>query len=205
MENADEKILSQRAAMEEFQKQRFAKETIEEENKQSIFDRRININKIPVSFSERILLDGQIGLWMPDDFEELTPEAIGEIYLLGNKPELVLGNTYLNFSIGFHYTDHEVPDEYMGEFVKLAQMMLEKAGPKVNIYGKKVKKCGNHTVSSMELVSHTITDAVYNILFFSSLNGRILIGFINFNYKFLKRYKSIAQEILQSLRFIEEE
>ena len=38
MENMDEKIIKQRAAMEEFEKQRFSKETIEKENEQSIFE-----------------------------------------------------------------------------------------------------------------------------------------------------------------------
>jgi hypothetical protein len=201
----DEKILKQKEAMEQFEKQRFSKETIEEENKQSIFDGTIQINQIPVSFSERLLLDGSIGIWMPGDFEPLSQEAINAIYLLGNKPDMVFGNTYLNFSVGFHYTDHEVPEEYMGEFGKLAKVLLERMGPKTHIYGQKVRKVGEHTISTLELVSHTVTDSVYNIMFFSSLNRRVLIGFINFNYKYFNRYHSIAEEMLQSFRFTKEE
>ena len=62
---------------------------------------------------------------------------ISAIYLLGNKPQIVWGNTYLNFSLGFHYTEHKVPNEFMGDFAKIAKMMLEKTGPKVTIYGIK--------------------------------------------------------------------
>ena len=102
MENMDEKIIKQRAAMEEFEKQRFSKETIEKENEQSIFEGTIEVNKIPVKFSERLLFDGQIGIWMPEDFEELSQENIDAIYLLGNKPDMVFGNSYLNFSLGFN-------------------------------------------------------------------------------------------------------
>lgn len=205
MKNVDEKILRKREEMEEFERQRFAKETIEEEKKQSIFDGTVRIHKIPVKFSERVLLDGKAGMWMPDDFEELTKEAVEAIYLLGNKPDVVFGNAYLNLSVGFHYTNHELPDEYMGEFGKLARMILEKMGPKTNIYAQKVRKAGNHTISHLELVSHTVTDAVYNIMFFGSLEGRVLIGFINFHYKYLDRYHVIAEEMLQSFRFMEEE
>lgn len=205
MKNVDEKLLKQREKMEEFERQRFAKETIEEEKKQSIFDGTVRIHKIPVKFSERTLLDGKVGMWMPEDFEELTPEAVEAIYILGNKPDVVFGNTYLNLSVGFHYTNHEVPDEYMGEFGKLARMILEKMGPKTRIYAQKVRKVGEHTISHMELVSHTVTDAVYNIMFFCSIEGRILIGFINFNYKYFDRYHVVTEEMLQSFRFIEEE
>lgn len=205
MGNVDEEILKQREAMETFEKERFSKETIEKENAQSIFDGEIEVNKIPVRFSERELLDNRIGIWMPDDFEELPPETIAAIYLLGNKPDMVFGNSYLTFSIGFHYTEHEVPNEYMGDFAKIARMILDKSGPKVKILSEKVRQTGRHTVSSLELLSHTITDTVYNVMFFSSLEGRVLIGFINFNYKFKDRYRPIAKEILQSFRFVEEE
>ncbi len=205
MKHVDEKILLQKEKMEEFEKQRFAKETVEEEKKQSIFDGTVRIHKVPVRFSERMLLDGKAAMWMPDDFEELTPEAVKAIYILGNKPDVVFGNAYLNLSAGFHYTSHEVPEEYMGEFGKLAKMILAKMGPKVKIYGQKVRREGEHTISHIELVSHTVTDAVYNIMFFSSLEGRMLIGFINFHYKYFDRYHVIAEEMLQSFHFIEEE
>lgn len=205
MGNVDEEILKQREALEAFEKQRFSKETIEKENTQSIFDGEIEINKIPVRFSERALFDDRIGIWMPEDFEELPPETIAAIYLLGNKPDMVFANSYLTFSIGFHYTEHEVPNEYMGDFSKIARMILDRSGPKVKILSEKVRQTGRHTVSSLELLSHTVTDTVYNVMFFSSLEGRVLIGFINFNYKFQERYRPIAKEILQSFRFLEEE
>lgn len=205
MGSIDETILKQRKAMEEFEKQRFSKETIEEEKQQSIFEGSININKIPVTFSERALFDDRVGIWMPEDFESLPREAIAAIYLLGNKPELVFGNSYLNFSVGFHYTEHEVPNEYMGDFSKITRMILEKSGPRVRIMSEKSKRIGTHRMSSLELISHSITDTVYNIMFFTSLEGKVLIGFINFNYKYQERYIPIAKEILQSFRFLEDE
>ena len=204
MKNVDEEILKQRAAMEEFEKQRFSKENVEEENKQSIFDGELLINKIPVTFEEKLLLNEKIGIWMPQDFEAISEEDIAAIYLLGNKPQLVMANTYLNFSVGFNYTQHEVPNEYMGDFLKIAKLTLERCGPKVRSLSEKVRQVGRHTVSCMEFISHTVTDSVYNMMFFCSLEGRVLIGFINFNYKFRNRYQAIAKEMVQSFRIVEE-
>lgn len=204
MEHMDEKILKHRAAMEEFERQRFLEETIEEENKHSIYEGTIEVNKIPVTFSKRLLFDGQAGIWMPEDFEELSQENINAIYLLGNKPDVVFGNSYLNFSIGFRHTEHQVPEEYMGEFGSLAAMILEKMGPKTNIYTKRSEVKGKHTISRLELTSHTVTDTVYNMMFFSSFQERVLLGFLNFPYRFYKRYKPMADEILESFCFEED-
>lgn len=205
MANIDESILKKKQAIEEFEKQRFSKETVEEENKQSIFNKEITINSIPVKFSARKLLDNQIEIWMPEDFEGLPPEAIAAIYLLGNKPDLVFGNSYLNFSIGFRYTEHEIPNEYMGDMLSIVKLTLERTGPKVRILSEKKRQVGKHMVSSLQLISHTVTDAVYNIMFFCSLQGRMLMGFINFNYKYRERYIPIAEEILQSFHIVEDE
>lgn len=205
MKNVDEEILKQRAAAEQFEKMRYSEETIDKENEQSIFQGEIVINQIPVTFQEKLLINEKVGVWMPEDFEAIPEEAIAQIYLLGNKPELVMGNSYLNFSIGFHYTEHEVPNEYMGDFLKIARLMLERCGPKVRIMSEKVRQVGNHTVSTLELISHTISDSVYNIMFYSSLEGKILIGFINFSNRFTKRYLPIAREMVESFRFVEDE
>lgn len=205
MENVDEKILKQKSMMEEFEKQRFSAENIEEENKKSIFDGTIEIHKIPVTFGERKVLDDMVAIWMPEDFEEFTREEIDAIYILGNKPDVVYGNSYLNLSVGFHHTSNEVPNEYMGEFLKIARLILERVGPKVKVYSEKVRKKGNYTISSMEFISHSITSAFYNVMFFCSINSRVFIGFINFDYKYLNRYKSIAEEMLESFRVIEDD
>lgn len=205
MEQADEKILRQRAAAEEFKKQRFSEETIEEENRQSIFDGTISINKIPVTFAERLLFDSSVGIWLPTDFAEWPKKEIEKYYVLGSKPDFVLGNGYLDFSVGFHHTSNEVPNEMMGEFADLARMLIEQAGPQAKIYGKKVRKRGKHIISSLELVTHAVGCATYNVLFFSSLQDRVMIGFINFDFRNLKRYKPIVKEIAESFRYIDDE
>ena len=87
MKNVDEEILKQRAKIEEFERERFSEETVEEEVKQSIFQGTIPVNKIPVAFGEKTLPDGKVAIWMPEDFEVISQEAIEAIYLLGNKPQ----------------------------------------------------------------------------------------------------------------------
>lgn len=205
MEQADEKILRQRAAAEEFEKQRFSEATIEEENRQSIFDGTIRINKIPVTFAERLLFDGSVGIWLPMDFAEWPKKEIEKYYVLGSKPDFVLGNGYLDFSVGFHHTSNEVPNEMMGEFADLAGMIIKQAGPQARIYGKKVQKNGKHIISSLELVTHAIGCTTYNVLFFTSLQGRVMIGFINFDFHNLKRYKPIVKEIVESFHYTEDD
>lgn len=205
MAELDEELLKKREMLEQFERERFSKETIERENEQSIFDGEITVNMVPVTFAERVFLDGKAAIWMPADFEEMTTEEIAVSYPLGNKPDKVYSNSYLDLAAGYNYTQHEVPDEYMGDFLKIARLALERTGPKVRILSENVRKTERHTISSIEMISHTITESIYNLMYFTSVDGRVLLGFINFNCKNRERYKKIAQEMLASFRLTDEE
>lgn len=200
MPEMDEELIRKREMLEQFERERFSQETIERENSQSIFDGKIQVNMVPVTFAERVFLDGKAAIWMPEDFEELTPEEVAVSYPLGNKPDKVYSNSYLDLAAGYNYTQHEVPEEYMGDFLKIARLSLERTGPKVRILTENVRKTGGHTISSMEMISHTVTESIYNLMYFTSLEGRVLLGFINFNCRNRGRYKPIAQEMLSSFR-----
>lgn len=197
----DEDILKERELMEEFERKRFSEEIIEKEKEQSIFSGEIMVNMIPVTFAERTFLDGKAAIWMPQNFEELSPEVMEVFYPLGNNPDSIYAGKNLDLTTGYQYTQHEIPDEYMGDFLKIARLALENMGPKVKILSERVRKTDNHTIATLEMISHTITEAIYNLMYFASLNGRVLLGFINFDCKNIKRYKPIAKEMLSSFRF----
>ncbi|MCM1184801.1 MAG: hypothetical protein NC337_15645 [Roseburia sp.] len=205
MPELDEELIKKRELLEQFERERFSRETIEREKEKSIFDGQIPVNMVPVTFAEREFLDGKAAIWMPEDFEELTPEEVAVSYPLGNKPDKVYSNSYLDLAVGYNYTQHEVPDEYMGDFLKIAKLALERTGPKVRILSEKVRRTQKHTISSIEMISHTITESICNFMYFASLEGRVLLGFINFNCRNRERYKPIAREMLSSFRFTDEE
>lgn len=204
MAQMDEELLRRREMREEFERERFSKETVEKEKTQSIFDGTILINMVPVTFTERTFLEDKVAIWMPEDFTELSPREIAMSYPLGNKPDKVYADSCLDLATGYTYTQHEVPEEYIGDFPKVVRIALERMGPKVRILSEDMRRTERHTISSIEMISHTITEAVYNLMYFASLEGRVLMGFINFNYQNMEHYQSIAQEMLASFRFTDE-
>ena len=116
-------------------------------------------------------------------------------------PKLVLGNDYLDLFVGFRYTEHEIPEESMGEFLKIVRMMLEQTGSRIKILAEKETEVGTHAMSSLDLITHASTDNVYHKLFFCLLEEKVLMGFINFSCS--HHYQGIAEEIFQSFRFVD--
>lgn len=205
MEFRDEEILKAKRDLEEFDRARFSEDTIKEELEQSIYDGVMRINEVPVQFSERDVLDGKAAIWMPTDFRAMTAEEITINYQWGNRPQSGYGNAYLPLSIVFNHTEHKIPNALMGDFRKVVRQLFDRAGPKVGFLPDESFVSGSHNISVLSFTSGTIDTTIYNKMFFSSVEDRVVIGSINFETKHMQRYVKIAEEIVHSYRIIGDE
>lgn len=202
MSHLDEKLINIEKDIKKAEEESHTDDQVQKEvSTQSIYDNNITVYGMPIKFGERVILEDKAKIYIPTDFEELDVEEIALLYPLGNKPQTVFGNSYFDFTVGFNHTEHRLPDNLMVEFSKVVKILLEKSGPKVRIFKEDSFNTNGTTISTLEFTSHTLTDVVYNMMFFSSLEERVLIGFINFNSKNLKRNKSIALEVIKSFEY----
>lgn len=205
MEFMDEQILKVRKQMDEQIKINYSEETIKKELEQSIYDGNIEINGIPVQFSEREILDGKAVIWMPTDFALMTKEEIERQYPLGNRPQVVYYNSYLPLTVVLNHTVNEIPDQHIQEMAAFAKRMLDRCGPKTKFFLDENFMSGSHHISVLNFTSATLTSIIFNKMFVISLEGRVLIGNINFDNKFSKRYEKLATEIVHSVKIINDE
>jgi hypothetical protein len=198
----DERILELKNNAKEAEAKAHADEAVEQELQQSIYDETVDIFGYPTVFADRNLLDGQISIRIPEDFIFLEEDVVQALFPLGNRPQLVMGNEPLYFMLGFNHTRHLVPEEQIKEFPKLARGLLEKGGPQVKVVKTETIHCGGRQVAKMHFISQTLEGALYNMMFYSNVDARLLIGFVNFRYQDRKRLEPLAEEIIQSYRIL---
>lgn len=199
----DEYMLSLKNAAGKAQEDAHGDEAVERELKQSIYDAKMDIFGIPTYFEDRKLLEDKISIRIPKDFIALEDDVVHALYPLGNRPQLVMGNEPLYFMLGFNHTNHRVPEEQIKEFPLLAKAMLEKCGPKTTAAKSKAILCGGRQVSTMNLVSHPLEGgAMYNMMFYSNVDARLLIGFFNFRFQDRKRLEPLCWEMIESYRIL---
>lgn len=199
----DEKILQMKNAVKAAAKEAHSETVVECELKHSIYDGRLEIFGIPAVFAERALLGGQITLQIPEDFIELEVDVVKNLYPLGNRPQVVMGNEAFQFMLGFNHTEHRVPEAYIKDFPGVARAMLEKCGPKVTVTESGAISCGGRSVATLSFVSQTLNGALYNMMFYSNVGARLLIGFFNFRFADRSRLEPLCREIIASYRILE--
>ena len=201
----DSFIMKARQERERIEQARHSDEVVEEELKQSIYDDVVTIFGIPVIFKEFDIIEDKAVIRMPSDFIARSEDEIASVYFLGSKPQYVFSNGYLNFMLAFHWTESRIPEDAVFDFLRFAKQAIERIGPKARILEEERLEKDGQKVAILQMIAQTIDSVNYNIMFFTVLEGRLLIGSLTFEQKYRKRLLPLALEIVKSFSIKKEE
>ena len=194
----DSFLVKARQEREQIEKARHSDEVVEAELKQSIYDDVVTIFGIPVIFKEFDIMEDKAVIRMPSDFIARSDDEIASVYFLGSKPQYVFSNGYLNFMVAFHWTESQIPEDAVFDFLRFAKQAIERIGPKARILEEERLEKDGQKVAILQMIAQTIDSVNYNIMFFTVLEGRLLIGSLTFEQKYRKRLLPLALEIVKS-------
>lgn len=204
MSYQDEEILKAKKAIADEKERLEQKENLEKEAEKSIYDGTVTILGKEVLFQRREITELNISIYMPESFFLLAPDLARLIYPAGNAPSHVFGGEDIQFQMTMNQTTHAVPNDGMKEFVKISAQLLEAMGPKVTIVEKKVEEKENFNIGILQFVSRAVDMMVYNIQYYVSMNGKLLMGTVTFPSKYKKRMIPLAKEIIGSIEIMKE-
>lgn len=209
MQYSDEEILKMKKEMLEDEKRKESKKNLEQELEESIYDDSVHIIGEEVSFERCDIPELEISIYMPKDFFRLSDDITKQLYPMGNTPTHVFGGMNTNFQLIFNQTSHQVKDSEMRSFVEMSTKVLDIMGPKVRIIEKGVdeKKLNEENtihIGYVSFVSRAIDANVYNMQFYVSVEGKILMGSMAFPSRYKKRLIPLAKEVINSIELLEE-
>ena len=201
----DSFIVKARQERERIEQALHSDEVVEEELQQSIYDDVVTVFGIPVIFKEFDIMEDKAVIRMPSDFIARSDDEIASVYFLGSKPQYVFSNGYLNFMLAFHWTESRIPEDAVFDFFRFAKQAIERIGPKARILEEERLERNGQKTAILQMIAQTIDSVNYNIMFFTVLEGRLLIGSLTFEQKYRKRLLPLALEIVKSFSIKKEE
>lgn len=205
MAHADEEILKAKKARQMEEKDQREQLELDKEKAESIYDGMVHIYGRETVFSRRIIEELGISLFMPDEFEPLDGEIKKLVFPLSHPPQYVFASGDTQFQITFNLTDNMVPDDGIPKFMEISKALLEKMGPHARILATATIKNKGKNIGIMEMVTQAVDMNVYNVMFYVSINKKLLIGSIVCPAKLHERMVPIAKEILDSIEVFGED
>jgi hypothetical protein len=146
------------------------------------------------------LLNDKVELKIPLDFEIMSDEMIQTKYPSANRPTLVYTNKSGGINVALNLTQHQANQNIISSYKDTFVQSFKNAYPSAVWKDSGVKEINGRKVGYIELVTPAIDTEIYNLVFFTDLEGKLLLCTFNCTKKDTRDWIPIANEIMNSLK-----
>jgi hypothetical protein len=148
----------------------------------------------------RQLLGGRVELLVPAGFTTMTREMIQVKYPNRKPPQFALSDERAATNVALTWSETKATQATMPSFETYLYSSTQKAQPQAVWYDHGLQTIGGRQVAFMEMLTPVPDGQVYNLLFFTDVDGRLLIITFNCLKEELEIWRPKAKEIMASLQ-----
>jgi len=153
----------------------------------------------PVDLEKRTLLDNKIEILVPKGWKPMSEDLIKIKYPGAKPPKYVLSDVSGGISLAFNPTESRATQEQIETYKGFLKTSLESAFEDEEWIDEGIKEINGRKVGFFKLITNTASGKIYNQMFFTDLDGKLLIISFNVVENKMKDWKSAADDIMNSL------
>lgn len=153
----------------------------------------------PIDLELKSLLNNKVQLKIPKTFT-IMPEEIAKLkYPSQSRPSLIYSNESGGINVALKLTKSEANQQMISSFKDSFVKNFKSAYPSAEWKDSGLKTINGKKVGYIELVTPALDTDIYNLMFFTDLNGKLLICTFNCTKKDMEEWTPVAKEIMNSL------
>lgn len=196
MDHMDEKFIE---SMNEVEKEAEEKKRIEK-LKRDFKNGFVVIDDETIEFEERSLLQDKIKICLPKNFEIMSHEVAALKYPSERRPSLIFTDESTSINIAFNHTQNAINEAEVAKFKDNMIEILKKMQPSIRWFENGVKNINNKRVGFYEMLAPGFDGNSYNFVFFTELEGKVLLCSLNCLEEEMEDWKPVAREIMETLK-----
>jgi hypothetical protein len=162
----------------------------------------IEINDEIIPFEEKSVLEDRVKIRLPETFTVMSPEIAALKYPSERRPNLIYTNESTSINIAFNHTQSPLHDTDMDAFKKSMVQILTKTQPLARWIEEGVRNVNGKNIGFCDFLAPTFDVNIYNLLFFTELEGRALLCTFNCTEEEMEDWKPIAMGIMDSVKIV---
>ncbi|MSS65034.1 hypothetical protein [Velocimicrobium porci] len=176
---------------------------IEEEKTQvnNIYEDSVLIQGETYEISEIMIIEDGFTMRIPKAFVKMPKEIARIKYPSSQRPDIIWSNEETTVNIAFTYKEELLEDEETKELRDAMKGILLKVNPSIREVKCNCLTVEQKTIASLEFVSSALDEEIYNLMFFFSLKGRLLMGTFNCVYSEKENWLDIFWQMMKSIHF----
>lgn len=155
---------------------------------------------VNIDLETKSLLNDKVELKVPKEFDIMSEELIKMKYPSERRPTLVYSNESGGINVALNLTQNQASQQlipaYKDNFVKTFKNLY----PSAEWKNSGVNTINGRKVGYLELVTPAMDTEIYNLMFFTDLDGKLLLCTFNCTKKSIEEWTPTAKEIMNSLK-----
>lgn len=153
-----------------------------------------------IKLAKQSFLKGKLELLIPADFKPMSQEMINAKYPnRTQQPDAVLTDADGTVNVIISYLPQHIEATQMTQFKDFQLNNLKKSRPDGEWQGDGVKKVNGKNVGYIKFMIKAVDQKVFNYMFFTNLDGRVLLMNFNCTETLLPDWKDAAESIVSSV------
>lgn len=155
-------------------------------------DGKINLQEISV-------LSDKVEILIPKGFSIMSGEMAKIKYPSERRPTLIYTNESATINIAFNHTESKASNGEIQSYKDSLEKTFKNLNPSAKWYSSDVLKINSRNVGCLEFLTPALDTRIYNLIFFTELDGRLLLISFNCTEAQMNDWKPIAINIMNSL------
>lgn len=141
----------------------------------------------------------KVEILIPKEFKPMSDQMARSKYPSSNRPNLIYTDEDGAVNVAFNHTQNKATQAQMDAYKQSLVSSLKKSYPAAKWKEDGVKQINGRKVGYAEFVTPAIDQEVYNLMFFTDLDGKLLLCTFNCTTKQLGNWQTSAKQIMNSL------
>jgi hypothetical protein len=155
---------------------------------------------LTIDLETKSLLNNKVELKIPKAFDIMSEELMKLKYPSERRPTLVYSNESGGINVALNLTQNKANSKLIPSYKDNFVQTFKNLYPSAEWKDSGVMTINGKEVGYLELVTPAMDTEIYNLVFFTDLDGKLLLCTFNCTKKSINEWTPIAKEIMHSLK-----
>lgn len=158
--------------------------------------------KTEINLEKKRIFNNNVSILVPAGFEIMSESMMKYKYPSERRPKLIYTNKAGSINVAFNHTKDKANQNILKNYIEFFEKTFKNVYPSADWIDIGMKEINGRKVGYQELITPAIDTKIYNLLFYTDLNERLLLCTFNCTIEEKENWQKTAHKIMNSLEIL---
>lgn len=152
------------------------------------------------TFEETWLFDGRMQVMLPKSFTDMPIGQAKLKYPMEQRPQVIKTNERTDINFTFSLLEQPMENRQVKMMRDSLRRVLRRARPDMKFMEDGLEEIEEHTIGWFEFISNGLDGKLYNIMYFTPIDSKLMQGIFNCPVKEAQNWKSVVLQVMHTIK-----